>query len=153
LYSTLQSLNYNETSWYVRDRITVMIVFCYLTLLITRTKKKKIHYSDRLSDLFFFSLIILAFVNFTMDIPHFGYRFQFIFIIFVFYYLFKIYAENSDSVLIKRLVLSSLPFSLLIIVNTYRSTLFITPLSFYYSSLPGILLDQSVHSAWTTVFK
>lgn len=153
LYSTLEDMDLNDTTWFVRYRITVMIIFCYLTLFITRLKKRNFHYSDRLNDLFFFSLIILSFVNFTMDIPHFGFRFQFIFIIFVFFYLYKIYTENLDSVLISRLVLMSFPFSLLMILYTLRSTLFITPLSFYYFNLPGIFIDQSVHSAWTTVFK
>ena len=153
LYNTLEGMDLNDTSWYVRYRIIVMIVFCYLALFITRIRKKTFHYSDKLNDLFFFSLTILSFVNFTLDIPHFGFRFQFIFIIFVFFYLYKIYTENRDSILISRLVMISLPFSLLMVVYTLRSTLFITPLSFYYFTLPGILFDQSVHSAWTTVFK
>ena len=152
-YGLVSDLNYgSDTSWYVRDRITSMLIFCYLFYIITRIKKNTIIYSDKTNDLFFFSLIILSFVNFTMDIPHFGYRFQYVFIMFAFFYIYKVYTENATSALISNLVLISLPFSLLMIVFSIRSTLSITPLSFYYFSLQGLFIDHSTQSAWTTIF-
>lgn len=143
----------SDTSWYVRYRIISMLVFCYLTFFIVLIKKESINISEKARDLFFFSLIILSFVNFTMSIPHFGYRFQYVFLMFAFYYLYKLYTENSESLLLSRLVFVSLPFSLLMIVFSIRSTLSITPLSLYYSNLPGLLFDQSTSSAWTDIFK
>lgn len=152
-YGLVSELKYgSDTSWYVRDRITSMLIFCYLFYIITRIKKNTIIYSDKTNDLFFFSLIILSFVNFTMDIPHFGYRFQYVFLMFAFFYIYKVYIENATSALISNLVLISLPFSLLMIVFSIRSTLSITPLSFYYFSLPGLFIDHSTQSAWTTIF-
>jgi hypothetical protein len=153
-YGLVSDLNYgSDTSWYVRFRINSMLMFCYLFFFITRIIKNKITYSEKTNDLFFFSLIMLSFVNFTMDIPHFGYRFQYVFLMFGFFYLYKVYTENSASVLISNLVWVSLPFSLLMIVFSIRSILSITPISFYYFPLPGLFIDQSTNSAWTTVFK
>jgi hypothetical protein len=152
-YGLVSDLKYgSDTTWYVRDRIISMLIFCYLFFFITRIKKNTIIYSDKTNDLFFFSLIILSFVNFTMDIPHFGYRFQYVFLMFAFFYIYKVYTENSPSTLISNLVLISFPFSLLMIVFSLRSTLSITSLTFYYFNLTGLFIDQSAHSAWTTIF-
>ncbi len=155
LYNNLVSeLNYgSDTAWYVRFRIILMLAFSYLTLLITRIKKKNLNYSGKLNNLFFFSLIILSFVNFTINVPHFGYRFQFVFLMFAFFYLYKVYTENSGSLLISRLVLLSLPFSLLMIAYGLRSTLYLTPLSLYYINLPGIFMHQSTQTAWLEFFR
>lgn len=142
----------SDTSWYVRFRIGTMLVFCYVFFFITLLKRKTINFSDESSDLFFFSLLLLSFVNFTINIPHFGYRFQYVFLMFAFFYLYRVYTENSESVLFSNLVLCSLPFSLLMIVFSFRSTLSITPLAFYYFNLPGLFIDQSTQSAWTSLF-
>ena len=141
----------SDTSWYVRLRIISMLIFCYLVLFITRIKKNTIHYSEKTNYLFLFSLLILSFVNFTMEIPHFGYRFQFVFLMFAFFYVYRVYTENSETTFISNLVLISFPFSILMIVYSLRSTLAITPLSFYYFSLPGLFVDHSAHSAWTAI--
>lgn len=155
MYTNLISdLNYGaDTIWYVRYRINLMLVFCYLMLFITRIKKKDLNYSDKINDLFFFSLIMLSFVNFTINTPHFGYRFQFVFLMFVFFYLYKIYAENSETLLISRLVLISFPFSSLMIAFSLRSTLYLTPLTLYYFNLPGILIYQPTQTAWIDFFQ
>lgn len=153
LYSNLtEDMDLKNAVWFVRLRIAVMMIFCYLILFITRLKKQSLHYSEGLNKLFFFSLLMLIFVNFTMDIPHFGYRFQFIFIIFSFFYLYIVYTENPKSILATRLVWISLPFSFLMFVYTIRSTLSITPLSLYYFNFPGLFFDHSTHSAWTSIF-
>lgn len=152
LYSNLgEDMDLKNTVWFVRLRIIVMMVFCYLALFVTRLRKQNLHYSGKLNRLFFFSLLILSFINFTMDIPHFGYRFQFIFLIFAFYYLYKVYAENPGSVLVIRLVWISLPFSILMMFYTARSILSISSLALYYFSLPGLFFDHSSHSAWTSI--
>jgi len=139
-------------SWYVRYNIISMLIFCYLILFITFIRKKTIKYSDKANDLFYFSLIVLSFVNFTIEIPHFGYRFQYVFLMFSFYYFYKVYTENPGSTLILNLVWISVPFSLLQIVYSFRSTLSITPLSFYYFTWPGLIIDHSTQSAWSQVF-
>jgi hypothetical protein len=152
LYSNLgEDMDLKNTVWFVRLRIIVMMVFCYLTFFVTRMKKKNLYFSEKLNRLFFFSLIMLSFINFTMDIPHFGYRFQFIFLIFAFYYLYKIYTENPESVLVTRLVWISLPFSMLMMFYTARSILSISSMALYYFSLPGLFFDHSSHSAWTSI--
>ncbi len=154
LYKDLTSeLNYGaDTSWYVRYRISLMQIFCYLVLVLTRIRKKFINYSDRTSDLFFFCLLVLTFVNFTMDIPHLGYRFQFIFLMFSMYYLYKLYTENSESVLIARLIYTALPFSILMIFYGLRSILYLTPLSLYLFNLPGIFFYQPTQTVWLDLF-
>jgi hypothetical protein len=154
MYNSLATdLNYgSDTSWYIRYRIILMLAFCYITLGVTRLKKKKLNYSDKANSLFFFSLIILSFVNFTLDIPHFGYRFQFVFLMFAFFYLYKIYAENSESILVSRLLFMSLPFSSLMVAYGLRSTFFYTPLSLYFFNLPEMFIYKPMHSAWIDLF-
>jgi hypothetical protein len=154
LYNNLTSeLNYgSDTSWYVKYRINLMLIFSYLLLIITRIKKKDLNFSDKINDLFLFSLIVLSFVNFTLDIPHFGYRFQFMFLMFAFFYLFKVYAANPNSPVISRLVITSLPFSCLMIVYSLRSTLYLTPLSLYYFNLPGLFLYHPTSTTWLDLF-
>ncbi len=154
LYSTLESdLKIgSDTSWYVKFRIILMLIFSYFTLFVTRIKKKDLNYSSNLNDLFFFLLVILSFVNFTMNIPHFGYRFQFVFLMLAIYYLYKVYADNSESLLMSRLVLFSFPFSSLMIAYGLRSTLYITPFTLYCFNLPSIFLYQPAHTIWLDFF-
>jgi hypothetical protein len=152
-YGMISDLNYgSDTVWYVKNRIILGLIFCYIILIITRLRKNYLNYSERTNDLFFFSLIILSFVNFTIDIPHFGYRFQFVFIMFVFYYLYLVYIENQGYNLISHMILALLPFSSLLVAFTIRSILIYTPFSFFYYNLPGIVLDQSNQSFWSEFF-
>lgn len=155
LYSTLDSdLNlFSDTVWYVKYRISLMLIFCYITLFITRLKKKDLNYSFITSDLFFFALLLLSFVNFTIDIPHLGFRFQFIFLMFTFFYLFKIYIDNSESSLISNLVLISFPFSINMIVYSLRSILVYAPLTLFYYNVPELFIDQPTRSVWMSIFK
>jgi len=141
----------SDPSWYVRDRNILMMIYFYLVFLIIQIKRKRIILSESTNSLFLFSLIILSFVNFTLNIPSFGSRFQHVFLMFALFYLYKIYTENSDSLLVSYIVIFSIPFSLLIILYSLRSTLSITPLSLYYFNLPGLFFDNSVYSAWTAI--
>lgn len=143
---------YSDTVWYVRYRINVIIIFCYLVLIISRIKKSELNYSSALNKLFYFALIILAFVNFTINIPHFGYRFQFVFMMIMLFYLFKLYSENTQSGLISKLALLSFPFSFLMIAYSLRGILYYTPITLYYFNLPGLFIDKSNIPAWIEIF-
>ena len=152
-YNLTSELNYGaDTVWFVRYRIILMLIFCYAAMLIINFKKKELKFSIATVDLFLFALLILSFVNFTMNIPHLGYRFQFVFLMFAFFYVYKVYSENSKSLIINNLVLLSVPFSILMIFYGIRSTLYYTPLSLYFFNLPGIFIDHSTQSVWTSLF-
>lgn len=144
--------SHSYSAWFVRYRIDLLLYFSYLIFLVTRFNWRSLHIKGA-KDIFLFSLILLSFVNFTMNIPNLGYRFQFVFLMLAVFYLYRLYVTNHQSALISNLTFALMPFSSLMVFYGLRSILYYTPLTLYYSSLPGILLDQSTRSAWTTLFK
>jgi hypothetical protein len=153
-YGLVSELNYgSNTIWYVRYRVILIMVFAISVLIIAFLKRKQLNANKYIKDIFLFDVIILAFVNFTRNIPHYGYRFQFVFLMFFFFYLFKLFNSNLQSLLLKRVVLLALPFSSLMIAYGLRSILFFTSPILYLGNLPMIFMESSSESAWTFFFK
>lgn len=154
-YSNLVSeLDYDsQRVWFVRHRIPIMIYFSYFMLAIIRIWKRNLKFTVKLDHLFLFSLLMLSFINFTNNIPHLGYRFQFIYLMYAFFFLLIIYINNRESTLIKGIVILSFIASFLMLSVTVRSVLYYSPLSLFISSLPGIFSHQPEHSVWVSFFQ
>jgi hypothetical protein len=147
-YNLESQLDLSSGSWFVDYRITLMLFFCYAMLLITKYSSKKIIITGESDRLFYFSLLVLSYVNFTSNIPHLGYRFQFIFMMFAVFYLYKVFIQTPKSLLLYNLLLLQVFSSLLLILYSVRGILSYMPLSVFYFNLPTLLMDQSLHGAW-----
>ena len=89
-----------ELSWFIKIGSDLVFYYLLLAIIVARIKSKNLNRDKAAENLFSFSLLLLSFVNFGMEIPSLGGRFQEIFFIFatlyIFMYLVKIPGEKIN---------------------------------------------------------
>lgn len=90
-----------DLSWFMKIGYDWVFYYLLIAIIVARLKSRRLDKDKTAENLFSFLLIFLAFVNFGMEIPSLGNRFQIVFFIFatfyVFMYLVKIPGEKINS--------------------------------------------------------
>lgn len=141
------------TNWYVRLREISMIYYAYIALVILNLKSSKILINSFIKKVYLFSLLVLSLTNFTKDVPHLGYRLQFIFLMFAVYFIYIVYNENYKIRIVKYLAFFALPMFLMQIAYSIRCILITSSPMLYFGNALLVFLDNSNRSIWTLIFK
>ena len=89
--------NAEQLIWFMKISSDLVLYYLILAILIIQVKKRSIIQNVSEKNLFSFLLLFLTFVNFGMQIPSFGGRFQTIFFMFATLYVFLYYIKLPGS--------------------------------------------------------
>ncbi len=148
---TGQKLEADHTVWFVKYREESMAIYMVLFILITKILNIRLREKQLHTQLLGFSLALLSLSNITTNIPHAGYRYQFVAILFFMAYVYLLYRFNSNNETIKMLSLLSVPFFMLQIIYAMRSILFYTPYTLFLASSPMVLFLKIEQTVWDLI--
>lgn len=148
----LMGNNPARLAWYIRYREEYMYYFAIAVLALSRLLFRRLQSTVFAESVFLISLLILSLVNFTINIPHAGYRYQFVFIMFVIFYLFLLYINNSSNKMIRVFTLMVGPAFFFQIIYGLRNVLATSsPMLFFGNFLSFFITDYN-QSLWSILF-
>jgi len=150
--NTQSAIDYLANSaWYIVYPFKLVFWFVYSVVFVKYIPFFKIKHSITSDKLLVWMLILLSFSNFSNGVSNLGYRLLLVTTVFFFYYLLKLYSENKDLQIVKRLLYFALLFISLKIILEIRFTLeYLTPI-FFYGSVFHIINDNATISLWTHI--
>lgn len=150
LYSGMEQSN-DYTVWFVKYREEMMMIYMVVFVVFTKIRKIKLRETELHRKLLGFSLMLLSLANLTGNIPHAGYRYQFVAVMFFMAYVYVLYRFNSNNQTIKRLSLLAIPFFLLQIVYALRSILSYSPFTLFFGFSPMVLFMKVEQTVWDVI--
>lgn len=156
LYTGQQGLDFNDdelTVWYVRLREEMMMIFSYIVLIFLNRRANNAPMNGLGRKVYFFSLLLLSLTNFTFDVPHLGYRIQFVFLMFVIFYVFLVYNQWYKIKSVRVIVFLATPMFILQILFTLRNILATSSPMLYIGNEVLLFMDEANQSFWTLLFK
>lgn len=103
---------YEQSTWFIRLGQDLVMYYLCASVIIIRMLWGQVERPSIEKNLFSFSLLFFAFVNFTKVIPTFGRRFQLVFFLFATLYLFVYYVRSSEKKLATLVWLGLFPMML-----------------------------------------
>ena len=150
MYASMETMA-DQTVWFVKYREEMMMIYMLLFIIIVKLRninlrEKRIH-----AQMYGLSLALLSLSNITGNIPHAGYRYQFVAVMFFMAYVYLLYRYNFQNRTIKILSLLSVPFFLLQIIYALRSILFYTPFTLFFGFSPMVLFMKVEQTVWDVI--
>jgi hypothetical protein len=141
----------DQTVWFVKYREEMMMTYMLLYIVIIKFMNIRIKEIQIHKQLFGFSLALLSLSNITGNIPHAGYRYQFVAIMFFIAYVYLLYRFNHEKQTIRLFSLLSMPFFMLQIIYALRSILFYTPFTLFFGVSPMVLFMKVEQTVWDVI--
>ena len=148
---TAQETIADQTVWFVKYREEMMAIYMVLFILIVKIRNVKLREKRIHSQMYGLSLALLSLSNITGNIPHAGYRYQFVAVMFFMAYVYVLYRFNSNNQTIKRLSLLAIPFFLLQIAYALRSILSYSPFTLFFGFSPMVLFMKVEQTVWDVI--
>lgn len=141
----------DQTVWFVKYREEMMMTYMLLYIVIIKFMNIRIREIQIHKQLFGFSLALLSLSNITGNIPHAGYRYQLVAIMFFIAYVYLLYRFNHEKQTIRLFSLLSMPFFMLQIIYALRSILFYTPFTLFFGVSPMVLFMKVEQTVWDVI--
>jgi len=148
----LMGNNHTQLAWYIRYREESMFYFAIATLALSKLFFRRLQSTIFSESVFLMSLLILSLVNFTTNIPHAGYRYQFVFIMFVVFYLFLLYINNSSNKMIRVFTLMAGPAFFFQIIYGLRNILATSSPMLFIGNFLSFFMVNYDQSLWSIIF-
>lgn len=144
-YVIFRQEDVEQAAWFLKIGDSFVLYYLVFSIFIIQIVTRKMEKENTEKNLYSFSLLFLAFVNFGKSIPSFGGRFQIIFFLFATLYLFRHYCNVARKKINYSTLIGMLPMLLYTVValrqgsETINAWLF-SPILGLPLAVPGVTL-------------
>lgn len=142
---------FKDAIWFMKYQNNLVYWISYIGIILLKTPLFKLSFSERTEKVFYWTILFMTLVNFSISIPDLGIRLKLVSFIFFFYYLSCIYNENRSNKTLKCFIVLTLLFNLLKIVVETRMIIEYTTAILFFSNIYYIITDNSDVSLWTLI--
>lgn len=148
---TLTNAYFRDVTWFMKYQNDLVYWISYIGIVLLKTPLFKLSFSEKTEKVFYWTVLFMTLVNFSISIPDLGIRLKLVSFIFFFYYLSCVYNENRENKTLKCFIVLVLLFNLLKIIVETRMIIEYTTAILFFGNIYFILTDNSDVSLWTLI--
>lgn len=142
---------FKDATWFMKYQNDLVYWISYIGIVLFKTPLFKLSFSQKIEKVFYWTILFMTLVNFSISIPDLGIRLKLVSFIFFFYYLSCVYNENRSNKTLKCFIVLTLLFSLLKIIVETRMIIEYTTAVLFFGNIYYIITDNSEISLWTLI--